>query len=140
MKTSLIKIALGIGLCAAYCACADAADSRPTNKQADREISLGELTPTPEMWMYQQEMKLYQDPKFAVRRNAQYRAAQRQTRLAAQKWYGISNSRPTAISTPWMGGAFAPGFAGGYDPNQWSGAAGPTIVVNPDDSNYRTIR
>jgi hypothetical protein len=53
------------------------------------------------------------DPKWAVRRNAEFRAAQRRGRLAAMKWYGISNSRPTASATP---------FTGVYS-NTWAGLA-----------------
>lgn len=58
---------------------------------------------TPEMWLYQQEMERYDDPAEAVRRKAVFVSQQRQLRLAAMKWYGLSNSRPTVSPTPWWG-------------------------------------
>ena len=54
--------------------------------------SSGEMSP--EMWLYLQEQKRHDDPKQAVRRKAEMRAAQRQNRLAAQRWFGVSNLRP----------------------------------------------
>ena len=63
-------------------------------------ISPGEVSPTPEMWLYQQQLRQYQDPKMAVRRRAEFRADQRQQRLAAQRWAGYSPSRPPAVSDP----------------------------------------
>lgn len=115
----------------------------PKEKQTDeldRQFSLSELQPTPEMWYYQQQLKMYKDPKLAVRRNAEYRAAQRQVRMAAAKWYGISNSRPMAQHTPFMGGAYGPGFSGGYDDKLWIGVQSPVIIVDHSRDDYRSLR
>ena len=44
-------------------------------KTEPRATSLGDLKPTTEMWFYEQAMRQYQDPKAAVRRNAELRRA-----------------------------------------------------------------
>ena len=84
---------------------------------------------TPEMWFYQEEMRRYDDPRAAVRRKAEYRAAQRQRRLAALEWYGFSNMRPTANPTPFTGGVYSPGWiSNNYrHPMEWSGG-GRTVL------------
>jgi len=50
---------------------------------------------------YEETLRRYDDPWAAVRRKAEFRAAQRQRRIAAMKWYGYSAARPTANPTPW---------------------------------------
>jgi hypothetical protein len=40
------------------------------------------------------------DPRSLVIQKAQARAYQREARLASMNWYGMSNSRPQAASTP----------------------------------------
>jgi hypothetical protein len=96
---------------------------------ADPEFSLGQLTPTPEMWFYEQALRRYRDPKVAVRRRAEFEADQRQARLAAQRWFGYSNSRPTVSPVP---------FTSNYSPmwtsnspygNQWRGVSRTTVVI-----------
>ena len=96
---------------------------------AESAASLGQMTP--EMWFYQQELRRYEDPKAAVRRKAEYRAAQRQRRIAAMDWYGYSNLRPTANPTPWFG-TYSPGWVSNNyrHPYEWSGA-GRTAVIAP---------
>ena len=141
MKISVALIALSI-----CCPLAAFGQQKPmppqgesANASLDAPLSLGELTPTPDMWFYEQEMKNYMNPKLAVRRKAEYRAAQRQLRLAAQKWYGADNQRPTATSTPFQGGTYAPSYGGGRDPNRWSGRSSPTIVLQSKRDNYRGV-
>jgi len=80
-------------------------------------ISPGELKATPEMWFYEQYMQQYQDPKMAVRAKAEFRADQRQRRLAAMQWFGLSNSRPHACTDPYHGD-WSPGWTG-----IWTGTA-----------------
>jgi hypothetical protein len=93
------------------------------------DLSPGALAPTPEMWFYEQERRRANDPKQLIRAKAEFRAAQRQRRLAAQRWYGYSASRPPANHTPWMGTTYSPAWTGGQlDPFIWSGAGGPLIV------------
>lgn len=96
----------------------------------DREISLGELQPTPEMWFYQQEIKRHDDPKLAVRRKAEYRAAQRAMRIESQKWYGYSAARPLASVTP-FNSVYSAGWIGNVGDNfSWT-PWGTTYIVLP---------
>ncbi|NIL98346.1 MAG: hypothetical protein GTO62_14755 [Planctomycetales bacterium] len=60
----------------------------------DGGVSLSEVQPTPEMWFYVQERRRHDDPRTAVRRKAEYRAQQRQQRIAAMKAFGESKQRP----------------------------------------------
>ncbi|HUY89588.1 MAG TPA: hypothetical protein VMV10_12710 [Pirellulales bacterium] len=98
---------------------------------------------TPEMWFYQQEMRRYEDPRAAVRRKAEFRAAQRQRRIAAMDWYGFSNSRPLANPTPFSGGVYAPGWISNNNrhPMQWSGGGRTVnygvIPISPWVAGYR---
>ncbi|MEN6404939.1 MAG: hypothetical protein ABFC77_00555 [Thermoguttaceae bacterium] len=90
-------------------------------------VAAGELKATPEMWFYDQAMRRYSDPKFAVRENAVARATQRERRLEARRWFGLSNSRPTAASDPFHGDAYSPHWVAGpgYYPSQWNGVNMP---------------
>ncbi len=74
------------------------ADAAKYAKSEPRTTSLGDLKPTTEMWFYEQAMRQYEDPKAAVRRNAEGQAEQRQRRLAAMQWFGLSNARPRCSS------------------------------------------
>jgi len=94
-------------------------------------ISPGELTPTPEMWFYEQYLRQRQDPEFAVRQKAEFRADQRQNRMAARQWFGFSNLRPTS-GTDVIYGDSGPRWTSnnGVYPNRWSGSS-PVIVARP---------
>ncbi len=63
---------------------------------------------TQEMLFYERERERYEDPKAAIRRRAELKAQQRAARLASQKWFGVSNSRPIVSCTPACGGSFRP--------------------------------
>ena len=93
-------------------------------------VSFGELKPTPEMWFYEQYRQEYLDPKEAVRKKAEFRAIQRERRLAAMKWFGISNQRPR-VSTDPIHGDYAPTWSSNnsFYPNRWSAVGRPWIVV-----------
>ena len=95
-------------------------------------ISVGEVTPTPEMWFYEQYVQQYQDPKLAVRRKAEERAAQRRARLAAMRWFGFSNARPRA-GTDVVHGDYSPGWSSrsANYPFRWSGYGTAAVVVRP---------
>jgi hypothetical protein len=98
-----------------------------------QDTSLG--TVTPEMWLYLQEQQRHDDPLAAVRRKAEERASHRQDRLAARRWFGLSNARPTASPVPVMG-TYSPFWAGqNSDPNRWDGVGSPVIVVE-EEHNY----
>lgn len=100
------------------------------DKQSSLAISLGQLSPTAEMWFYEQAWQHYSDPKMMVRRKAEIAAAQRQQRIAAREWYGISLARPNASVTP-MTGNYSPSWVGNTrNPNQWAAPNGPVIFTS----------
>ena len=76
---------------------AESGDQTGDTKSATRTAS----TMTPEMWFYLQERQRYEDPHQAIRRRSEKRAARREQRIAARKWYGHSNSRPQVSALPW---------------------------------------
>jgi len=83
---------------------------------------------TPEMWVYSQELRRHDDPAQAVRRKAEINADQRLSRLAALRWYGMSNSRPDACPIPLMSG-YSPSWVGNsFNRYDWS-AIGPVPVL-----------
>jgi hypothetical protein len=109
------------------------APSTQVKMKSDVSVPSVEVTPTPEMWFYQQYQQQYQDPQSMVHRAADARAAERARRLAAQKWYGISNARPRASTDPYNDDA-SPHWVSGNDffPSRWHNQAGVTIIVPHD--------
>jgi hypothetical protein len=90
-----------------------------------------EVTLTPEMWYYKQQMERYDNPKAAVRRNAEFRAQHRMARLEVMKWYGFSNARPTASPTPFTS-MYSPAWQSNWHrPYAWYTSGRPTIIVAP---------
>lgn len=86
--------------------------------------------PTAEMWLYQQELLRREDPRTAVREKAEFRAAQRQRRIAARKWFGLSNARPVASPTPGYGDPWSPSWASNtWSPYRWSGYGHTTTIL-----------
>jgi len=102
-------------------------------------VSPGELKATPEMWFYEQYMHQYQDPKMAVRANAEFRAEQRQRRLAAMQWFGFSNSRPRASVDPYNGD-YSPGWSSNNSsyPYRWGGVGPTWYVARPEHAAVST--
>jgi hypothetical protein len=106
-------------------------EPRNIRREQTTMATQGTLTPTPEMWFYEQERTRYEDAKSAVRRKAEFRAAQRAQREASMKWFGMSNSRPTASPTP-IAGTYSPTWVGNtHDPYRWATGATTTVVVRP---------
>lgn len=100
-------------------------------REAQAAETVTSFVKTPEMWIYEQERIRYEDPALAVRRRAELRGAQRSARLAAMKWYGISNSRPTMSPTPSMNNASPYWGSNTYDPYRWRPYTSPTVVMEP---------
>jgi hypothetical protein len=75
-----------------------ASAQQPQPHQITDEQKLLDFVPSPteEMWFYLQEMRRYEDPQKAIRRRAEFKAAQRLLRIESQKWHGHSPSRPNA--------------------------------------------
>ena len=82
----------------------------------------------PHAWYYLQEQKRWDDPRLAVRRKAEFRAAQRQKRLASMRWFGYSKARPIASTTPVMD-HYSPFWSGNSNhPFIWIGEGWPTTA------------
>jgi hypothetical protein len=98
-------------------------------------ITPGEVTATPEMWFYQEQMSRRDDPKEAVRRKAEFRTAQREARLESRRWFGVSLMRPM-MSTAIMEGESAAVWTGGdpFYPYRWSGRTSAIVVHRSDVS------
>ena len=80
-----------------------------------------QVTMTPEIQAFLEQLARYESPEQRVQRNAAFRSAQRRMRIAAREWYGVSLSRPTASPLPQMG-IYSPGWVGTYgNPNIWLG-------------------
>jgi hypothetical protein len=94
-------------------------------------VSSGQVTPTPEMWFYEQRLREYLNPKMSIRRVVEQDAAQARARMAARKWFGYSNSRPVASPDPYYG-TYSPGWAGNNSlyPYRWNGY-GSAWVLRP---------
>ena len=114
-------------------------EARPLARESAAE-KLPELNPsqvTPELYLYMQELRRHDDPKQAVRRKAEARAAARDARIAAMKWYGMSNSRPQVNPVPFMG-TYSPTWVGnGRDRNDWYGIGWPTVTLRVEQSYER---
>jgi hypothetical protein len=118
-----------------------AQDGRRVNKAVDSQPSMDQVVPTEGMWYYLQEMQRRDDPREAIRKRAEFKSQQRQYRLAAQKWFGWSQSRPSASPTPTMG-VYSPTWVGnGVSPYEWVGYGYTTtavrINVNADETKQR---
>jgi hypothetical protein len=103
---------------------------QPFHEPAGNVAASGLVTPTPEMWFYEQEQQRYDDPQLAIRRRAEARGQERRDRIESMRWYGMSNARPTVSITPWCGG-YSDHWAGNsYDPQRWRPMV-PTVVARP---------
>jgi hypothetical protein len=92
---------------------------------------------TPELWLYSQELRRHDDPAQAVRRRAEQRAAERGQRLAALKWFGLSNARPQVSPVPLMG-VYSPAWVGnGANRYDWVGVENQTSAVRIETYEVR---
>jgi hypothetical protein len=137
-KRSMNKtIAASVGLALALLASRSHAQKpAPQNHDLRRDVTTSQTTPTPEMWFYEQERNRYEDPRAAVRRKAELRAAQRGERLATMKWYGQSNSRPLVSTTPHCDTYGAGWVSNTSNPYLWRGGSSSSVVVRPGTSLY----
>ncbi len=105
---------------------------------ANQEAGANDVAQTEDMWFYLQELRRYDDPQAVIRRKAERKGDQRRQRLAAMKWYGYSQSRPSANPTPSMG-VYSPMWVGnGADPYQWIGNAYVTTVLRVETAAVTT--
>jgi hypothetical protein len=125
LRVSWMAIALALGTMVAYAKgqeptpAATTSQTKAFEPDTSEVTTTGMVTPTPEMWFYEQERRREDDPKMAVRRKAEARAQARMSRLAACRWYGISNSRPTVSPTPWDAGYSPYWGSNSYEAMRW---------------------
>ena len=88
--------------------------------------SPGEAQMTREARAHEQYLLQSQAQAQSIRRAAIARAEQRTRRLESQRWFGISNSRPTASPDPYNGD-YSPGWVSNYPfyPYRWIGSGEP---------------
>ncbi|MBN2023583.1 MAG: hypothetical protein JW809_12430 [Pirellulales bacterium] len=130
-------MAFAVALCLATPAAAQQRPSTTPVTEPEVSVSSSQVPATPEMWFYQQELRQSLDPQMVVRRNAEQRAHERHQRIAARKWFGYSNLRPTASPDP-FNGEYSPYWAGNNNlyPSRWSGYGHPWIVLRPGSHPY----
>ncbi|MGA2032436.1 MAG: hypothetical protein ABSG68_09285 [Thermoguttaceae bacterium] len=112
---------------------APAAKSPQNNVKLPAGVSPGEVRPMPQTRAFEASLQEAQDAKAAVRRMAEARSDQRQRRLAACRWYGLSNLRPQASTDP-VDSDYAPHWASnnGFFPYRWNGGGEVWVVETPD--------
>jgi hypothetical protein len=87
-------------------------------------------------WYYRSAPERSAPVKLSVQK-AQQRGAQRMARLEAMRWYGFSNSRPTASAMPWTT-MYSPAWQmPGGRPFAWYMTSRPVIVINQTPVLYR---
>ena len=88
--------------------------------------SPGEGPMSREARAHEQYLLMSQAQAESIRRAAVARAEQRTRRLESQRWFGISNSRPTASIDPYDGD-YSPTWVSNYPfhPYRWVGAGEP---------------
>jgi hypothetical protein len=86
--------------------------------------------PHEQSWKREQKLRSKPDSLAIIQQRAQARAEQRQTRMATLAWYGISNSRPGATSTPFTSRYGSAWEMPGGQPYSWyPGYTQPTYVL-----------
>ena len=102
------------------------------NRPNGQQPTIDQVAQTEDMWFYLQELRRYDDPQVVIRNKSEKKAEQRRQRLAAMKWFGWSQGRPSASPTPWSG-VYSPSWVGnGTDPYQWVGYGYTTTAVRVD--------
>lgn len=78
-----------------------------------------------------------EEARAALQRKAEFKADQRNRRIATMKWFGYSNVRPNASAMPFMG-TYSPTWVGnGGLPSYWSGVQGWSSTTRVEDYDAR---
>jgi hypothetical protein len=101
----------------------------PSSGETPVRLSVGTLSPTPEMWFYEQMRQDANNPELIVRRRAEQAAAERKARIASRAWYGVSLARPQAHVTPFMYHYSPTWTQNSRHPYSWAAAQGSTPVI-----------
>jgi hypothetical protein len=124
------RLALTISVVLLLAAAAQAQSPRTSKSRTpDSGNSLGHVNATPDMWFYDQIQRQHDDPHAAIRRKAEFETSQRQHRLAAREWFGVSNTRPMVNPTPTMGGYGPRWGSNTRDPQTWGGQSTTPIIL-----------
>jgi hypothetical protein len=104
--------------------------STPCPDASPVRLSVGTLSPTPEMWFYEQMRQDANNPELIVRRRAEQAAADRKARIASRAWYGVSLSRPRANVTPFTYHYSPTWTSNPYHPFSWTAprVAAPVVI------------
>ncbi len=115
-----------------FTASAEAQDPDRLVRPLSQSPATDQVVQTEDMWFYLQELRRQDDPQVIIRKKSEKKGEQRRSRLAAMKWFGWSQSRPTANPTPWNG-VHAPHWVGnGADPSMWIGSGYITTAVRTE--------
>ena len=91
-------------------------------------------SPSPEAT---QKYEYHADTRAIIHQKAAWNAQQRMSRLAAMRWYGMYNARPTASATPFTS-MYSPAWQmPGGRPFAWHQAPTTVIVHQQDVDVYR---
>ena len=113
----------------------------PGDSRSSIHLSTSELAATPEMWFFEQYLREYRDSKAMLRKKAEFRVAERERRVTMLKWYGTSNSRPSAGSDPVHSEYSARWVSNNpYYPSRWAGYAAGTVVARSASPTPSTDR
>jgi len=86
--------------------------------------------PQEQSWNREQTTSARMDAKAYIQQRAQARAQQRQDRIASMNWYGMSNSRPNASTTPFTSRYSSVWEMPGGRPYSWTPAwARPNYIL-----------
>ncbi|MDX1963506.1 MAG: hypothetical protein SFX18_10155 [Pirellulales bacterium] len=121
MQRFTATLLIGLAITPALVQAQQPADQLPIKPTISSGSSTVEVTPTPEMWFYDQERRRQENPVIQSQLRAMQIAEARQARLTALRWFGYSNSRPRAGTDP-VHGSYAPRWVGnGEVPGEWRG-------------------
>jgi len=96
-----------------------------------------ETAPQPEDYDYYRPVPRRVEAPTLAQQKAQARGEQRMARLEALKWYGFSNSRPTATAMPWTT-MYSPAWQRpGGRPFAWHVSSRPVLIYVTPQEMYR---
>jgi hypothetical protein len=133
---AIVNLSKGVSMRAFSCAllmivlCGAAASAQQPTAPSPSDATVAPPGVSPDVWAYIQELRRSDDPKLNAQRTAQFKAQQRQARLATQAWFGYSNLRPVVNPIPYTG-SYSPSWGGNtWNEYLWAGGGYPTVATN----------
>jgi hypothetical protein len=105
-------------------------------QEAAPKVEQRDAAPGDESWYYRSTPERTAPVRLSVLK-AQQRGAERMARLEAMRWYGFSNSRPTAAAMPWTTMYSHAWQQPGGRPFAWHMSTRPVIIVTHSAPFYR---